>query len=43
MGVKLIFLMLFMVHLDDLGLFYVAAGDYFARCRLFGESGIGPN
>jgi hypothetical protein len=29
-GVKLIFLMLFMVHLVDLVLFYMAAGDHFA-------------
>jgi hypothetical protein len=29
-SVKLIFLMLFMVHVADLGLFYVAAGDLFA-------------
>jgi hypothetical protein len=42
-GVKLIFLMLFMVHLADLGLFYVVAGDHCARCRLVGESGIGPS
>jgi hypothetical protein len=42
-GVKLIFLMLFMVHVADLGLFYVAAGDHFARCQLVGESGIGPS
>jgi uncharacterized membrane protein YecN with MAPEG domain len=41
MGVNLIFLMLFMVHVADLGLFYVAVGDHFARCQLVGESGIG--
>jgi hypothetical protein len=43
MGVKLIFLMLFMVHLANLGLFYVAAGDHLERCPLRGESGIGPS
>jgi hypothetical protein len=42
-GVKLIFLMWFMVHVANLGLFYVAAGDHFARCWLVSESGIGPS
>jgi hypothetical protein len=30
MGVKIIFLMFFMVNVADLGLFYVAIGDHFA-------------
>jgi hypothetical protein len=42
-GVKIIFLMLFMVHLANFGLFYVAVGDHFARCPLVGERGIGPS
>jgi hypothetical protein len=43
MGLKLILLMLCMVHLDNLGLFYVGAGDHCARCWLVGESEIGPS
>jgi hypothetical protein len=43
MGVKLIFLMLLMVHVVDLGLFHVGAGEHCARCRLVGESEIDPN
>jgi uncharacterized membrane protein YecN with MAPEG domain len=39
-GVKIIFLMLFMVHVANLGMFYVAAGDHFSRCQLVGQSGI---
>jgi hypothetical protein len=42
-GCKLIFLMLFMVHLAELGLLYVVAGEHCARCWLVGESGIGPS
>jgi hypothetical protein len=43
MGVKIILLMLFMVHLANLGLFYVGAGDHCAQCRLVGESEIDPS
>jgi hypothetical protein len=43
MGEKLIFLNVFMVNMANLGLYYVVAGDHFARCRLVGESKIGPN
>jgi hypothetical protein len=42
-GVKLIFFMLLMVNLADLGLFYVVAGEHCARCQLVGESGTGPS
>jgi hypothetical protein len=35
--------MFFMVNMADLGLYYVVAGDHYARCRWAGESGIGPS
>jgi hypothetical protein len=42
-GCKTYLLMLFMVHLADIGLLYVVAGDHCARCRLVGEIRIGPS
>jgi hypothetical protein len=42
-GVKLIFFMFFVIHVADLGLCYVVAGNHCARCQFFDESRIGPN
>jgi hypothetical protein len=36
-------LMCSMVNMDDLGLYYVVAGDHFARCWSIGERDIGHN
>jgi hypothetical protein len=36
-------LMCFMVNMNDLGLYYVVAGDHFARCQSIGEREIGHN
>jgi hypothetical protein len=42
-GVKLIFLMLLIVHVADLGWFYVVVGELCAQCQLVGERDIGPS
>jgi hypothetical protein len=42
-GVKLIFfgdVNVFMVNMADLGLYYVVAGDHFARCRSLARAGL---
>jgi hypothetical protein len=43
MGVKCVSFMFLIVHVADLGQFYVCVGELCARCLLVGESGIGPN